>query len=88
MPAEEMPKALVHFNDYVSLAVMLLMLMALVGGRSSASDFAAQTASKTPVPAGLTVPFSIQIDGHIGDRAVKVGLAVVGDPGYFRGEDE
>tara|TARA_R110000782_G_scaffold91764_11_gene175070 strand:- start:2015 stop:2266 length:252 start_codon:yes stop_codon:yes gene_type:complete len=83
-----MPKVLVQFNDYVSLAVMLLMLVALVGGRSGETNFAAQAASGTQVPAALTVPFSIQIDGNFGDQAVKVGLALVGDSGYFRGEDE
>ncbi len=88
VPADAMPRTLVQFNDYVSLAVMLLMLVALIGGRSGAADFAAEAAAQSPVATGLADPFSIQIDGHIGDQAVKIGLAIMADPGYFRGEDE
>ena len=80
-----MSRALVQFNDYVSLAIMLLMLVALLGGRSAATELAA---SEEPGARALTVPFTIEIDGHIGDHALKVGLAVAGELSHFRGEDE
>jgi len=32
--------------------------------------------------------FNIAIDGHIGDQALKVSIAVVNDLNHFRGEDD
>ena len=80
-----MSRAIVQFNDYVSLAVMLLMFVALIGGRTAATELAPSTG---PAVTAVTVPFSLEIDGHIGDQALKVGLVVVGELSQFRGEDE
>ena len=82
-----MSKTIVQFNDYVSLAVMLLMLVALIGGRSGATEFAAATPAG-PGAHAVTAPFTLEIDGHIGDQAVRLGLAVAGELSQFRGEDE
>jgi hypothetical protein len=80
-----MPRAIVQFNDYVSLAVMLLMFIALLGGRSAATELVSYDAPDT---GAVAAPFTLEIDGHIGDHAIRVGLAVVGEFSYFRGEDE
>lgn len=80
-----MPRAIVQFNDYVSLAIMLLMFIALLGGRSAATELASYD---QPGAATVAIPFTLEIDGHIGDRAIKVGLAVAGEFSHFRGEDE
>ncbi len=80
-----MPRAIVQFNDYVSLAVMLLMFIALLGGRSAATEL---VSSDAPRAAAAAVPFTLEIDGHMGDQAIRVGLAVAGEFSYFRGEDE
>ena len=83
-----MSKPTVHFNDYVSLAVMLLMFVALVAGQADARAYAAEKVfSATPITA-IDDRFSIAIDGHIGDQALKVSIAVVNDLNHFRGEDD
>ena len=83
-----MSKSTIHFNDYVSLAVMLLMFVALVAGQADARAYAAEKVfSVTPITA-IDERFNIAIDGHIGDQALKVSIAVVNDLSHFRGEDE
>ena len=87
-----MSKPIVHFNDYVSLAVMLLMIVALVAGQADASDYAAKRAlSLVPITALDTVlddRLNIDLNGHIGNQALKVSISVVTDLSHFRGEDE
>ena len=83
-----MSKPIVHFNDYVSLAVMLLMIVALVAGQADASDYPAKKAlSLVPITV-MDDRLNIDFDGHIGDQALKVSIAVVTDLSHFRGEDE
>jgi len=83
-----MSKPTLHFNNYVSLAVMLLMFVALVAGQADARTYAAEKMfSVTPITA-IDDRFNIAIDGHIGDHALKVSIAVVNDLSHFRGEDE
>ncbi len=83
-----MSKPSIHFNDYVSLAVMLLMVVALVAGQADASTYAA--ANKGPIAPIVVVDDRIMFDfdGHIGDQAMKLSIAVVTDLSHFRGEDE
>ncbi len=83
-----MSRTLVQFNDYVSLAVMLLMLLALLGSRTGATEFVAKVMPADPGAISATVPFRIEMDGPIGDQAVKLGRVVVGELSQFRGEDE
>jgi hypothetical protein len=81
-------KPTIHFNDYVSLAVMLLMIVALVSGQVDARAYAAEKVfSATPIT-GIDDRFNFAIDGHIGDQALKVSIAMVNDLNHFRGEDE
>ena len=83
-----MAKPSIHINDYISLAVMLLMIVALVAGQADASPYAA--ANKSPAApiavAGDRIKFDF--DGHIGDQAMQLSIAVVTDLSHFRGEDE
>ena len=83
-----MGKPSIHFNDYVSLAVMLLMIVALVAGQADASDYATERAVSV---APISVPddrLNIDLSGQIGDQALKVSIAIVTDLSHFRGEDE
>ena len=87
-----MSKSIIHFNDYVSLAVMLLMVVALVAGQVDANAYAADKA-KSMVPVASYWETSddrlkISLDGHLGDKVLKVSIAVVTDLRHFRGEDE
>jgi hypothetical protein len=87
-----MSKSIIHFNDYVSLAVMLLMVVALVAGQADASAYVADKA-KSIAPVTLFGDASddtlkINFDGHLGDKALKVSIAIVTDLRHFRGEDE
>jgi len=83
-----MSKPIVQFNDYVSLAVMLLMIVALVAGQADAGDYAAKKALSLAPIAVLDDRLNIALDGHIGDQALKVSISVVTDLSHFRGEDE
>jgi len=87
-----MSKTIIHFNDYVSLAVMLLMVVAFVAGQADASAYEAEKAmSASPVAAFEAMPheqLKINFDGHLGDEVLKVSIAVVTDLRHFRGEDE
>ena len=84
-----MSRPIVQFNDYISLAVMLLMVVALVAGQADAS---AEKASVEPVAISPIAIVDDQVvfnfDGHIGDQAMKVSIAVAADLSHFRGEDE
>lgn len=83
-----MGKPTIHFNDYVSLAVMLLMIVALVAGQADASSYAADKALSAAPIAVMDDRLNIDFNGHIGDQALKVSIAVVTDLSHFRGEDE
>jgi len=74
-----MSKSTIHFNDYVSLAVMLLMFVALVAGQADASAYAARKALSAAPITVLDDRLSIGFDGHIGDQVLKVSISVVSD---------
>lgn len=83
-----MSKPSIHVSDCVSLAVMLLMIVALVAGQAEASAYAtADKASVAPI-ARVDDRITFDFDGHIGDQAMKLSIAVVTDSSHFRGEDE
>jgi len=83
-----MSKPTVHFNDYVSLTVMLLMIVALVAGQAGASDYAAGKVMSVAPIAVLDDRLNINFNGRIGDQALDVSISVVTDLSHFRGEDE
>ena len=72
-----MSKSPIHFNDYVSLAVMLLMIVALVAGQADASAYAAKKVLTVAPITLLDDRLNIDFDGHIGDQALKVSISVV-----------
>jgi hypothetical protein len=72
-----MSKSTIHFNDYVSLAVMLLMIVALVAGQADASAYAAEKALFVAPITVLDDRLNIEFDGHIGYQALKVSISVV-----------
>jgi hypothetical protein len=81
-------KATVQFGDYVSLAVMLLMVVALVAGQADASaDADSESISVTPI-AALDNRDRIGFEGELSARALKISIAIVTDLSHFRGEDE
>ena len=83
-----MAKATVRFNDYVSLAVMLLMVVAFVAGQTDTSVYAADKVQPVAPIAIMDDRITISLDGRLGDKALHVGIAVVTELGHFRGEDE
>jgi hypothetical protein len=83
-----MSKSIVQVNDYVSLAVMLLMIVALVAGQAGASDYATEKVLMIAPLAVLDDRLDIDFSGAIGDQALKVSISVVSDKNHFRGEDE
>ena len=83
-----MSRPLVQFNDYISLAVMLLMIVALVAGQADASTSAAANERSIAPISIVDDRVMFNFDGHIGDQAMKISIAVAGDLSHFRGEDE
>jgi hypothetical protein len=78
----------VQFTDYVSLAVMLLMVVALVAGQADASAYAeGDSLTVTPIVA-LDHRSEIDFEGQLGEKALKISIAIVTDLSHFRGEDE
>ena len=80
-----MPRPFIQFNDYVSLAVMALMIVALIAGQTNAKGQEVLVA--LPV-AAIEEPMRLAFDGQFGDAAVKVSISLDGDSSYFRSEDE
>ncbi|MCH9693993.1 MAG: hypothetical protein K0U72_05750 [Gammaproteobacteria bacterium] len=80
-----MPRPSIQFNDYVSLAVMALMIVALIAGQASAKG---QEIDAALPAAAIEEPVRLAFDGQFGDAAVKVSISLDGDSSYFRGEDE
>ena len=94
-----MSRSTVQFDDYVSLVVMLLMFVALLGGRSASTALAAddggspRSVASTPdardrLTNGLNDGLTLEADGRLGEQALRVSIAVVGEFSHFRGEDE
>ncbi len=81
-----MSRATVQFNDYVSLAVMLLMLVAFLGGQSGSVAHADEPAALAD--RDNTHVLTIDFDGEFGDKEVTIKLVADKDLNYFRGEDE
>ena len=83
-----MSKPTIHLNDYVSLAVMLLMVVALVAGQAGASNNVDDEAMSVSPVAIEDSRLHVDFDGHLSDKALKVSIAIVKDLSHFRGEDE
>ncbi len=79
-----MSKPTVQFNDYVSLAVMLLMLVALVAAQADAGTEPATWNDAVVEDDRLNLHF----DGKLGDRELKISIDFAAEPGHFRSEDE
>ena len=74
----------VQFNDYVSLAVMLLMLVALVAGQADAGTDLG-TWDDTVIEEDR---LNLHFDGKLGDRELKISIDFAAEPSHFRSEDE
>jgi len=83
-----MGKISLRFNEYVSLAVMILMVVALVAGQADASADRADLQRPASPIAALDDRINIDFDGQLGDAVLKVSIAVATDLSHFRGEDE
>ena len=83
-----MSKPSIHFNDFVSLVVMLLMVVALVAGQADASAYAdSEEISIAPI-AALDNRTHMSFEGQISEQALRISIAIVTDLSHFRGEDE
>ena len=81
-------KPTVQFSNYFSLAVMLLMVVALVAGQADASAYAdGKSMTVTPF-ATLDNRTKIDFEGQLGEKALQISIAIVTDLSHFRGEDE
>jgi len=81
-------KPTIQFNDYVSLAVMLLMIVALVAGQADASSYADGREMAVAPIATFDNRTNIDFQGQLSEQALKVSIAIVTDLSHFRGEDE
>ncbi len=83
-----MSKATVQFSDYVSLAVMLLMVVAFVAGQTDASAYAVDNTPPVAPTTRMDDRMNMSFDGHLDGMALHIGIAVATDLSHFRGEDE
>lgn len=81
-------KTSLQINDYVSLAVMLLMVVALVAGQADASVSASEFRKPVSPIAVMDDRINIDFDGQLGDAAMKISIAIATDLSHFRGENE
>ncbi len=72
-----MSKSTIHFNNYVSLAVMLLMIVALVAGQTDASAYATKKALLVAPITLLDDRLNFDFYGHIGNQVLKVSISVL-----------
>ncbi len=82
MQTTEMNLPNVQFNEFLSLALMLLMIAALAAGQASADDRGSVIAAD-PVPENV---LSIDVDGRVGVDVLSIRISAETHP--FRGEDE
>ncbi len=81
-------KPAINFNDYVSIAVMLMMAFALVAGNADASaDYSPESQAVTPL-SSIEPSTRIDLNGYLSEKALKISIDIVTDLGHFRGEDE
>lgn len=85
---KKMFKIGLRFNESVSLAVMILMVVALVAGQADASTESADLERPVSPIVALDDRINIDFDGRLGDAVLKVSIAVATDLSHFRGEDE
>lgn len=87
-----MPRIAFNLNDYISLAVMTLMAVALVTGQADASlDHAAEAKSADSFTIGRLISddrATLDLSGYLGEQALKVSIEIAADIPHFRGEDE
>jgi len=76
-----MSKTSSQFTDYLSLAIMLLMFAALLGGQVDSTANAAEDSWSVE-------PAAVIIGEHLKDTVIDVSVAVATDLSQFRGEDE
>lgn len=81
-------RASVQLRDYLSLGVMLLMFVALISGQSGAAVHEADNIATIGPASSVGDQFRYDLDGHIGDNAFELSIAVVTELSHFRGEDE
>jgi hypothetical protein len=81
-------KSSLQINDYVSLTVMLLMVVALVAGQAEANAYGAAPRLSVPSISAMDDRIKFDFDGHLGDAALKVNIAVTTELSHFRGENE
>lgn len=81
-------KSTVQFNDYVSLAVMLLMVVALVAGQADANSQPNREGMSVTPLAALDDRTNIHFESQLDEEALRISIAIVSDSSHFRGEDE
>jgi hypothetical protein len=81
-------KPSIQFSNYVSLAVMLLMLVALVAGQADASAYRGSESMTISPLATLDNRTKINFEGELSEKALQISIAIVTDLSHFRGEDE
>ncbi len=87
-PESKMFRANVQITDFISLAVMLLMVVALISGQSGASAHEFESTAQSAPSVATSDQLRFALDGHIGDNALQISFAVVTELSQFRGEDE
>jgi len=83
-----MSKPIPYLNEIVSLAVMLLMVIALVAGQADARGHEVAQADIEAAAEQEYAPFRTSIRAHIDGTPLTISIDATAELDYFRLEDE
>jgi hypothetical protein len=78
----------VQLGEAIGLTVMLMMLAAFAAGRTDAQALEIAAKGRVEIPEISRDTFNANLEGRLGEAALKISIGVVTDLSQFRGEDE
>ena len=87
-----MSKSVPYINEFVSIAILLLMVVALVAGEADAEIHAQERVrgeiASANVIEEVSAPFRTTIEAHIDGHPLTISIDAVAELSFFRFEDE
>lgn len=78
----------VQFSEVIGITVMLMMLLAFAAGRTDAQASEVTDISRLEIAEVARDTYRANLEGRLGEAALKISIDVVTDLSQFRGEDE
>jgi hypothetical protein len=83
-----MDKPLVKLNEFIGVAVMALMIVAVVAGQAGAPEPTINSDVRTRHATQASEFVLVGLNGEFRDSVKKVSMELAADLKHFRGEDE